>query len=164
MSKPSDKDESKATMPVVEEILSVGKRKQVTAVWRVSKQVHEDEEVFEEPVETMEVEVKRVSLDRWVDAPPPVRRSGNTTVYPVLREVLVVEKRLKLVEEVHVTRRYGREQASGRVGLRREDITVDRVEPETPRSPSPGSQSPGRSEERNSDGDEDPDRDQDGES
>jgi stress response protein YsnF len=44
----------------------------------------------------------------------------------VLKEVLVYETRLKLVEEVRVTRRRATRQTQERVRLRREDIVVER--------------------------------------
>jgi stress response protein YsnF len=46
----------------------------------------------------------------------------------VLKEVLVYEKRLKLVEEVRVTRRRETHHTQERVRLRREDIVVERDE------------------------------------
>ena len=41
-------------------------------------------------------------------------------------DVLVAEKRLRLVEEVRVTRRQGTRRVQERVGLRREEVVVER--------------------------------------
>lgn len=104
----------------------VRKERVVTETVRLRKRVHEDEEVLDVPVQTEAIEVERVPVGRWVDAPPDVRRDGDTTVYPVVEEVLVIEKRLRLVEEVRVTRRQETQRVQERVGLRREEIVVER--------------------------------------
>jgi len=46
-----------------------------------------------------------VPVDPWGDEPVVVRQEGDTPVYPVLKEVLGFEKRLKQVEEVCVSYR-----------------------------------------------------------
>jgi stress response protein YsnF len=113
-------------VPVVEESAIVSTERVVTETVRLHKQVHEEEEVLEIPLQDEEIAVERVSIDRWVDEPVSVRHEGDTTVYPVLKEVLVYETRLKLVEEVRVTRRRATRQTQERVRLRREDIVVER--------------------------------------
>ena len=104
----------------------VRKERVATETVRLRKRVHEDEEVLDVPVQTETIEVERVPVGRWLDAPADVRQEGDTTVYPVVEEVLVVEKRLRLVEEVRVTRRQETRQVQERVGLRREEIVVER--------------------------------------
>jgi uncharacterized protein (TIGR02271 family) len=113
-------------VPVVEETAVVHKERVVTETVRLHKRVHEDEEVLDIPVQTEAIEVERVPVGRWIDAPIDVRQEGDTTVYPVVEEVLVVEKRLRLVEEVRVTRRQATRQVQERVGLRREEVVVER--------------------------------------
>ncbi|MBV8096258.1 MAG: YsnF/AvaK domain-containing protein, partial [Acetobacteraceae bacterium] len=114
------------TVPAVAEIAVVGKEPDVTETVRLHKRVHEDEEVLDIPIQVETIEVERVPVDHWVDGPVAVRQEGDTTIYPVLREVLVVEKRLKLVEEVRVTRKQTTNHVQERVRLRREEITVER--------------------------------------
>jgi uncharacterized protein (TIGR02271 family) len=113
-------------VPVVKETAVVRKERVATETVRLRKRVHEDEEVLDVPVQTEAIEVERVPVDRWLDAPADVRHEGDTTVYPVVEEVLVVEKRLRLVEEVRVTRRQETRQVQERVGLRREEVVVER--------------------------------------
>jgi uncharacterized protein (TIGR02271 family) len=120
--RPTDKE----VVPVVEETAVVRKERVATETVRLRKRVHEDEEVLDVPVQTETIEVERVPVGRWLDAPADVRHEGDTTVYPVVEEVLVVEKRLRLVEEVRVTRRQETRQVQERVGLRREEIVVER--------------------------------------
>ena len=113
-------------VPVVEEAAVVRKERVVTETVRLRKRVREDEEVLDVPVRTEAIEVERVPVGRWLDAPAEVRREGDTTVYPVVEEVLVAEKRLRLVEEVRVTRRQETRRVQERVGLRREEVVVER--------------------------------------
>ena len=115
-----------AVVPVVEETAVVRKERVVTDTVRLRKRVREHEEVLDVPLQTEAIEVERVPVDRWVEGPVAVRREGDTTVYPVVEEVLVVEKRLRLVEEVRVTRRRATRHAREQVVLRREEIVVER--------------------------------------
>ncbi|MFD1693079.1 DUF2382 domain-containing protein [Azotobacter chroococcum] len=68
---------------------------------------------------------------------PQVRQEGDVTVIPVLEEVLVVEKRLVLKEELRVRRVVHEEPHSVPVTLRREQVTVERT-PQKSRPPKPG--------------------------
>jgi stress response protein YsnF len=100
-------------VPVVEETALVYKERVVTEKVRLHKRVHEDEEVLDIPVQAEAIEVERVPVGRWLDAPAEVRREGDTTVYPV-------------VEEVRVTRRQETRRVQERVALRREEVVVER--------------------------------------
>jgi uncharacterized protein (TIGR02271 family) len=118
----------KLVIPVIEEQLRVHKREVVTGKVRVTKVVQEREEIVDEPLLSEEVEVKRVPIDRWVDSPVSVRHEGDTLIIPLLEEVLVVEKRLRLKEEIHVTQRRSESHRPERVVLRSEEAIVDRVD------------------------------------
>ena len=92
------------TVPAVAETAVVRKEQGATETVRLHKRVHEDEEAVDIPIQAETIEVERTAVDDWVDGPIPVRQEGDTTIYPVMREVLVIEKRLKLVEEVRASR------------------------------------------------------------
>jgi len=113
-------------VPVIEETAVVYKERVTTDTVRLHKQVHEDEQILDIPVQTEAIEVERVPVGCWIEAPAVVRHEGDTTVYPVVEEVLVTEKRLRLVEEVRVTRRQTTRNVRKQIGLRREEIVVDR--------------------------------------
>jgi len=91
-------------IPVVDEELSVQKRVIETGVTEIRKTVHEHVERVDEPLRAEDVEIERVAVNRIVDAPLQIRHEGDTMIIPLLEEVLVVEKRLMLREEVHVKR------------------------------------------------------------
>ena len=119
-------------VPVVEERAVVRKRRRITQAVQVRTEVHEREHVVERPATTEEVTVERVPVDRWVEAPLPVRQEGEVTIVPVPEEVVVVETRLKLVEEVHIRRHRVTSTARERVTLRREEASVDRYDVSAP--------------------------------
>jgi stress response protein YsnF len=121
-------DDHRVTVPVVEERAVVRKRKKVTGAVRVRTLVHRHEEVVDRPLAVETVEVERVPLDRWVEAPVPVRQEGDTTVVTLHEEVVVVEKRLRATEEVRITRRTSTRHAEERVTLRREEAVVERLD------------------------------------
>jgi stress response protein YsnF len=119
-------------LPVVEERAVVRKRRRVTQAVQVRTTVHEQEQLVERPVIAEAVTVERVPVDRWVEAPLPVREEGEVTIVPVHEEVVVVKTRLKLVEELHIRRQRVTSTARERVRLRREEASVDRIEASAP--------------------------------
>ena len=72
-----------------------------------------------------EVVVERVPVDRQVDAAPEPWQDGETLVIPVVEEVLVVEKRLVVREEVRITRRRVTAAVPVTETVRREVIEVE---------------------------------------
>lgn len=117
-------------VPVVEEDVIVEKRPVATGKVQVRKRITERQETVDLPLMKEHVDVRRVVVDRPVEAIPEVRREGDTIVIPIVEEVLVVEKRLVLKEELHVTRRRSVERHEENVTLRRQETEVQRVEPD----------------------------------
>src|SRR5215207_7067322 len=118
---------SAAVVPVIEEELRVGKRVVETGRVRIRKTVHEHEEVVDEPLMREEYDVERVPIDEFVDGPVGPRHEGETLVVPVLEEVLVVEKRLVVREELRITRRRTEERRPQHVKLLSEEVSVERA-------------------------------------
>jgi uncharacterized protein (TIGR02271 family) len=116
-------------IPVIEETLDVQKLQVETGGVRIIKVVHEREEVVNVPRVREEVTVERVTLNRLVDTPVSMRQEGDTLIIPLLEEVVVMEKRLMLKEELRITKRRIEEQASQQVTLRREEVVVERLDP-----------------------------------
>ena len=52
-----------------------------------------------------EADVRRVPVNRIVSEAPQTRQEGEVTIVPIVEEVLVVEKRLLLKEEIHIVRK-----------------------------------------------------------
>ena len=121
-------EQDREVIPLVEERAVILKRKKLTGGLRVRTVVRESEKVIDQPLTTDAVEVERVLLGRWVEAPVPIRQEGETTIITLLEEVAVVEKRLRATEEVRITRRRTTRQAAQHVTLRREEAVVERLD------------------------------------
>ena len=126
-------------IPVIEEQLQVEKQVVETGRVLINKTVREEEQVVTTPVTHDEVSVERVPMNQYVETAPAVRYEGDVTIIPVVKEVLVLEKRLMLVEEVHITNRRITTDDTQRITLRREDVTVDRVPIQSDVRPDTGS-------------------------
>ncbi len=115
-------------IPVVQEDLTVTKQEKTRAVVRVHKNVKEREERVDETGFIEHVSVERIPKNEEVASPPEAHYEGDTLVIPVLEEVLVVEKRLILKEEVRVTRLREETRTPQNVKLRSEEVKVERIE------------------------------------
>jgi len=127
---PAPIDGSADVMPVIAEELHVDKRTRVTGAVRVGKDVTERQESVSMPVARERADVRRVVIDQPVDAVPPIRREGDTIIFPVVEEVPIVRKQLVLKEEVHITRRRTTERREETVTLRQERPVIERVDAE----------------------------------
>jgi uncharacterized protein (TIGR02271 family) len=115
-------------IPVIEEQLIVDKRVVEKGRVRISKKVRETDETVNIPLVQENVQVERVPINQFIaEPPPPVRYEGNVMIIPVLREVVIVEKRLVLVEELRVTKQQTQTQETQKIRLRKEEVNVKRV-------------------------------------
>ena len=115
-------------IPVVERAV-VSKRKKLTEGVRVKTVVHEAlGGGHRQPLATEDIGGAD-ALDRWVDAPVPVRHDGDTTIVTLVEEVVVVEKRLRATEEIRITKRRSVRHEPQQVTLRREEAVVERLQP-----------------------------------
>lgn len=120
------------TVPVLSETLEVRKEPFRTGTVRLHKLVHELPEVISEVLASETIDIERIPMDVLVDAPPPVRVEGNVTVISIVEEVLVVTKQLRVKEELRIIRRQAVSNFYQEVGLRSEEVVVERVESDTP--------------------------------
>jgi uncharacterized protein (TIGR02271 family) len=120
-------EQTAEAVPLLEEELRVDKRSVATGKVRVRSVVDTIEEVARAALAEDRVEVTRVPLNREVSAAPPVRTEGEVTIVPVMEEVLVVEKRLVLKEELHIRRRVTHENVEVPVTLRKQRAVIERL-------------------------------------
>lgn len=113
-------------IPLVEEMLTVGKRTVETGKVRLQVAVQEHQEALNEVLAVRTFDVERVVLNKPITGVPGVRQEGDVTVYPVIEEQLILTKQLVLKEEVRVTRRDTERRDTQVVTLRREHLTVER--------------------------------------
>lgn len=117
-------------IPVVEEHVEV-ERVATTGRVQITKSVHEHVQVVDEPLVHEEVEIERVVINQPLatnaQAAAQPRYEGNVLVIPLVEEILVVEKRLIVKEEVRVRKVRREIHQSQEVTLRREEVSVTRT-------------------------------------
>ncbi len=118
--------DERLVLPVAEERLAVGTRRVVSGRVRLRVLTETRDEPVTAELRGETVEVTRVPVDREIDAVPEVRIEGDVTIVPVVEEVLVVERRLVLREEVHLRRVASFETAETLVPLRRQHVVIER--------------------------------------
>jgi stress response protein YsnF len=67
-----------------------------------------------------------VEVGKEVQSAPQVRTEGDTTIISIVEEMLVVEKRLFVKEEIHIRRKSSKESIEVPVTLRKQRVVVER--------------------------------------
>src|SRR5580698_10456583 len=121
-------DHSRETViPLFQEELSVSKRVVPTGRVQVSRVTHSHEQLVDELLGREQVEVERVAIDKPIDRMPSVREEGDCLIFPVVEEVLNIQRVLVLKEEVRIRRVKGTERYQERVTLRTQEAVVNRL-------------------------------------
>lgn len=116
-----------AVIPVIEEQWQVSKKVVEAGKVTVSKKVYEEEVTVDVPLVHEDHNIERIPVNQYVDtAPPAVRYEGETMIIPILKEEVIVQKRILLVEELHITKRQIETHSPQQVTLRKEEVIVDR--------------------------------------
>lgn len=117
-----------AAIPVIEEHIHIDKQIVEKGAVRLSKKVYEEDVAVNVPLIHEEHDIDRVTINQVIDTAPVVRYEGETMIIPVLREEVVVQKRLVLVEELRITKKLVQTQSTQQVTVRKEEVIVDRTE------------------------------------
>jgi len=112
---------------LAEEEVRLDKRMVTTGKIRVRTNVDVETELAKATLDGETVEVTRIPIDRIVDQAPGIRVEDNVTIIPVLEEVLIVEKRLVLKEEVHIRKLATTEDVEIPVELRKQHAVIERL-------------------------------------
>jgi stress response protein YsnF len=111
-------------IPVVREELDVQKRTEERGGVVVHIAPKTRTEVFDVSLAQEQVDVERVPVNRVVSAVEPVRQDGDVTIVPVYEEVVVMERRLMLKEEIRITRKRQTKPVRREIELRTEEVHV----------------------------------------
>jgi stress response protein YsnF len=122
-------------IPLGEERVVLSKREVEQAAAHIRLRTQTEDMTVSEPLRTERVEIKRIPVDRIVATAPEMRIEGDTTIIPVVEEVLVVQ--FHILEEVHITRQVESVGHAQTVTLRRQkavivDVTDDERLNKTP--------------------------------
>lgn len=120
-------DQYPILIPLHAEEISVGKRQIATGQVKVATVTRQHEELVDELLERDHVEIGRTAIGRQVEQAPPVREEGDTLVIPIMEEVVIVERRLMLKEEVRIRRTRERQPYQERVVVRKQEAVITRL-------------------------------------
>lgn len=113
------------TIPVLQETVRVSKREVETGRVAVHKTVTERDETVEMLLKRTDLAVERIPVNRVVTEAPASRQDGDTLIIPTMEEVLFVEKRLVLKEELHIRKATSERLAREVVRLRTEHAEIE---------------------------------------
>lgn len=117
---------TQTTVPVIEERLNVGAEVVETGSVRLKKEIDEREVIVDASLAHDHITIERVKINKPVSTTPPaVRYEGDTMIVSVVKEELVVQKQLVLVEELHITKDSVQEHSETPVKLKKEKITIN---------------------------------------
>ena len=114
-------------IPVIEEEVTIEKKVVEAGRVRISKHAKEYEKLVDVPLLHEEVSIERVPLNQVVLERLPTRYDGDTLIIPVVEEQVFVEKRLVLVEELHVRKQTIETHKPQRITLLKEEVEITRV-------------------------------------
>ncbi len=114
-------------IPVIHETLRIEKREVESGRVVVHKTVSERDEVAEVLLRQQDLIVERVPVGRVVSEAPQTRQDGDTLIVPILEEIMVVEKRLILKEELHIRKQSSERTEHHNVRLRTEHVEIEQT-------------------------------------
>jgi stress response protein YsnF len=119
-------DKEEIIVPVIAEQLNVDAVPVLKGGVRVVKHTVGQEHLVEQELRRDHIEVKRVKVHRIVEGPQEAIQSGNTTIIPVVEEVLRIERQWVVTEEIHLIRTEETSTFRDKVIVNREEATVER--------------------------------------
>jgi stress response protein YsnF len=128
MSSASLPEADEMVLPLHTEEILVTRRRVEGDTVRVTTVTRQQERLVNETLTHERVEIERVPIGRVVDQVPPVREEGNTTIMSVIEEIIVIERRLILKEEVRLRRVRVTENHRETVMVREQDAVITRIE------------------------------------
>ena len=128
----SSEQSGESVLPLLAEDAVIAKQVVETGRIQIARVTHEREQLIDELLARETAEIERVRIGQQVDTMPTEREEGDTIVIPVVEEVLVIERRLFLKEEVRVRRVRSTERHQESVTLRHHEAVVTRLPVETP--------------------------------
>ena len=126
-------DRDTQTLQLIEEVLQVSKRQITSGHVRVSVVVDTEDHRVHETLKSRRLEVEHLAVGRQLapgDPMPQSRTEDGVLIVPMVEEILVVEKRLVVVEELHIRVVHSEEEVEHVLPLRRQRAVVERVRPD----------------------------------
>jgi stress response protein YsnF len=143
MDKTSETLAEDVVVPLHAEEVIVERRSVAGDTIQVRTVTREREHLVNETVTHGTVAVERVQIGRYVETVPEIREEEETIIVPVVEEVIFVEKKLFLKEEVRLRRARRSEPFQELVTLREQAAVITRVEAQE----APSSRAPAQSQD-----------------
>jgi uncharacterized protein (TIGR02271 family) len=124
-------ESGEASLKLFAEDLVVRKEIVETGRLQVRKETHTREADVDAELLREDAVVETVPKGHRIYTMPTSRVVGDTTIIPVVEEVIFTEKRLFLKEEIHVTRRRTTQHFHDTVTLRHQEAVVSRIQSAT---------------------------------
>ncbi|MDQ3372543.1 MAG: YsnF/AvaK domain-containing protein [Acidobacteriota bacterium] len=122
----SAQTETNTVLPIIQEEAVINKRVVETGKVTISKKISEHEEIVDVPLFQEKVDVERVPINQVVQERPAVRQDGETMIIPVVQEQVFYQKRLMLVEELHVRKQVVETHQPQKITLVKEEVEIKR--------------------------------------
>lgn len=116
--------QDETVIPILGEDVIFEKRRRAKRRVRVSTVTRQQEEQLDCELLRENVELERVPIGKIISEVPAVREEGDSVIIPVVEEVLVVERRLLLKEEIRVHRTKKMERHHECIIVRRQEGVV----------------------------------------
>jgi len=115
-------------IPLHVEEVSVSRREVKKANIQIALVTGTREQLIDEELTRVRGEVERVPIGRTIEVAPPISHEGDITIIPVVEEIVVVERRLFLKEELRIRRVSTKERHQETVVLREQEALITRKE------------------------------------
>ena len=126
---PTAKPASETVLELAEEEVTVLRQAVQGQTVRIATVTNIREQQVEEALSRETVQIERIAIGRVVESAPSIREEGDVTIVPVMEEVLVLERRLILKEEIRIKRIRTAEIHRETVQLREQAAIVTRTDP-----------------------------------
>src|SRR5258705_10864414 len=105
-------------IPLHVEEVSVSRREVEKANVQIALITGTREQLVDKELTHVRVEIERVPIGRTIEVVPSISQEGDTTIIPVVEEIVVVERRFVLKGQDRIRRVRPKEQHPGTVVLR----------------------------------------------
>jgi stress response protein YsnF len=113
-------------IPLHVEEASVSRREIKTANIQIALVTGTRQQLIDEELTRVRVEVERAPIGRTIEVAPPISHEGDITIIPVVEEIVLVERRLVLKEELRIRRVSTKERHQETVELREQEAVITR--------------------------------------
>ena len=122
--------EPQQVMHLLAEDLEVDRRQVEAGRVQIRRITRTESREVDEELARLDAEIEHVAIGIEVESVPAVRETEDRIIIPVVEEIVVVERRLMLREEIHVHKRHSSARHQEQVILRIQEALVTRLPPQ----------------------------------